>query len=48
MGKQYELIFDKVILRQLKLAGKNQRVKQILSEMLNRLELIGPHNRRFT
>ena len=42
MTKKYELIFDKVIIKQLKKESKNQRIKQILTDMFDRLELIGP------
>jgi hypothetical protein len=39
----YQLVFDEVILSQLKKAGKNQKIKEILSKMLDKLELIGPY-----
>ena len=41
MEKYYELIFDDVMIRQLKKASKNQQIKAILSRMFNRLELVG-------
>ncbi|MBU1198903.1 MAG: hypothetical protein KKF46_05730 [Nanoarchaeota archaeon] len=42
MNKSFELIFDDVILKQLKKAGKNQKVREILKKMFNKLELAGP------
>jgi len=41
-NKNYQLIFDKVILKQLKKAGKNQQVKNILSKILDKIEELGP------
>lgn len=38
----YELIFDKVILDQLRQAGKNKQVRDILSKLLNKIEEKGP------
>ena len=35
---KYELIFDEVILKQLKKVEKNKQVKDILSNMLNKIE----------
>lgn len=41
MGKDYKLVFDDVMIKQLKKAGKNQEVKNIISKMLDKIELIG-------
>lgn len=41
MDKNYSLVFDKVIIKQLKKEAKNQKIKQILRDMLDKLELIG-------
>ncbi len=40
--KNFELVFDKVILKQLKKAGKNKFLRNILSKILDRIEEIGP------
>ena len=40
--ENYKLIFDEVILRQLKKAGRNQQVKNILTKILNKIEELGP------
>lgn len=42
MEKNYTLVFDGVIVRQLKKAAKNNIVKEILTKMLDRLEFLGP------
>jgi hypothetical protein len=42
MNKPYILVFDEVILKQLKRASKNQQIKSILIKMFDKLELIGP------
>ena len=42
MKKPYPLVFDDVILKQLKKASKNQQIKRLLAKMLDKLELIGP------
>ncbi len=42
MEKPYNLVFDDVILKQLKKAGKNQKVQEILKKMFDKLELAGP------
>jgi len=34
----YKLIFDDVILKQLKRAGKNKHIRDILSKILDKLE----------
>ena len=41
-AKNYKLIFDDVILRQLKKAGKNYQVKLILTKILDKIEEFGP------
>ncbi len=38
----FKLVFDKVILKQLQKAAKNQQVKEILTKMLDRIEEKGP------
>lgn len=38
----YKLIFDDVIIKQLKKIAKNNHVKNIITKMLDRLELLGP------
>ena len=38
----YELIFDKVILHQLKQIGKNRQIKNIISNLLDKIEDRGP------
>ena len=43
MGKNYELVFDNVILKQLKKAGRNKHLKSILSNMLDKIEAGGPN-----
>ncbi|MCK4588932.1 MAG: hypothetical protein KAT77_00690 [Nanoarchaeota archaeon] len=43
MEKRYELIFDEVMVKQLKKAAKNNQIKKILSKMLDKLEFIGPY-----
>ena len=42
MGKNYTLVFDDVMIKQLKKAAKNQHIKEILTKMLDKLELSGP------
>ncbi len=42
MEKMYTLIFDKVIIKQLKKAAKNNQVKEILTKMLDSIEENGP------
>lgn len=39
----YILIFDGVILKQLKQAAKNRQTQEILTKMLNKLEISGPY-----
>jgi len=43
MEKRYELVFDNVMIKQLKQAAKNNHVKKILTKMLDKLELAGPY-----
>jgi len=43
MENKYQLIFDEVILKQLKKIAKDKKVKDILSKMFDKLELAGPH-----
>ena len=38
----YTLVFDDVMIKQLKKAAKNQHIKEILTKMLDKLELSGP------
>jgi mRNA-degrading endonuclease RelE of RelBE toxin-antitoxin system len=38
----YKLVFDEVILSQLKKSGKNKQIRDILSDMLNKIEDLGP------
>ena len=40
--KNFELIFDKIILKQLKKAGKNRFLQNILSKLLDKIEEFGP------
>ena len=42
MGTNYNLVFDDVIIKQLKKAAKNQHIKEILTKMLDKLEFSGP------
>ena len=42
MDKNYTLVFDDVMIKQLKKAAKNQHIKKILTKMLDKLELSGP------
>ena len=41
MEKKYTLVFDDVIIKQLKKAAKNQHIKNILTKMLDKLEYSG-------
>src|SRR3989344_1546060 len=38
----YKLIFDEVILRQLKQVGKNKQIKDILIKVFDKIEELGP------
>ena len=42
MAANYTLVFDDVMIKQLKKAAKNQHIKEILTKMLDKLELSGP------
>ena len=42
MEKNYNLVFDGIMVRQLKKAAKNNIVKEILTKMLDKLEFLGP------
>lgn len=42
MEKKYPLVFDEVMLKQLKKAAKSQQIKGILTTMLDKIELLGP------
>ena len=42
METHYTLVFDDVMTKQLKKAAKNQHIKEILTKMLDKLELSGP------
>ena len=43
MQNKYNLIFDEVMIKQLQKAAKNQHIKQILTKMLNKIEIMGPN-----
>jgi mRNA-degrading endonuclease RelE of RelBE toxin-antitoxin system len=40
--KKFELVFDKVILKQLKKAGKNNFMKNVLTNIFDKIEELGP------
>ena len=42
MGTNYTLVFDDIMIKQLKKAAKNQHIKEILTKMLDKLEFSGP------
>lgn len=42
MTANYSLVFDDVMIKQLKKAAKDQHIKEILAKMLDRLEFSGP------
>src|SRR3990167_1633760 len=42
MESSYTLVFDDVMVKQLKKAAKNQHIKGILAKMLDKLEISGP------
>jgi hypothetical protein len=42
MEKRFSLVFDEVMLKQLKKVGKNEQIRNILSKMLDKIELLGP------
>ena len=39
----YSIIFDEVILKQLKKLGKDEHTKEILTKVLNKIEELGPN-----
>ncbi len=41
--KKYQLVFDNVIIKQLKKIAKNNKIKEILTKMLDKLEVAGPY-----
>ncbi|MEK6861774.1 MAG: hypothetical protein AABY07_07435 [Nanoarchaeota archaeon] len=42
MEKRYKLVFDDIILKQLKKAGKNKQIKDILTKIFDKIEELGP------
>jgi hypothetical protein len=42
MEKDFTLVFDEVIIKQLQHAAKNHQIKQIVSKMLTKIEILGP------
>lgn len=42
MQKRFTLVFDELMLEQLKKLGKNEKTRTILTKMLDKLELLGP------
>ena len=40
--KNFKLVFDEVMLRQLKKAGQNNALKKILSKIFDKIENLGP------
>lgn len=43
MPEKYTLVFDNVIIHQLKKVAKNLQIKRIITVMLDKLELVGPY-----
>lgn len=43
MEKKFPLIFDEVILKQLEKVARDERIKDILTRMFNKIELVGPY-----
>lgn len=43
MEKKYTLVFDDVILKQLQKEATNNHIKEILTKMLDKIELLGPY-----
>jgi hypothetical protein len=41
MEKRFQLVFDDVMIKQLRSAARNQQIKNLLTKMLDKLELIG-------
>ena len=42
MSEKYSLIFDDIMIKQLKKAAKNKSIKVILTKMLDKIDLLGP------
>ena len=42
MGKAYTLVFDAVMLAQLKKLGENKPLRALLGKMFDKMELLGP------
>ena len=42
MENKFILVFDEVILKQLKKLGEHEQTRILLSKMLNKIELLGP------
>ena len=42
MQKRFTLVFDEVMVKQLKKVAKNQNIKHILTKFFDKLELLGP------
>lgn len=42
MVGNYTIVFDDIILKQLEKAGKNKQIRNILSNMFNKIEEFGP------
>ena len=42
MEKRYNLVFDDIVVKQLKKVAKNNIIKEILTKMLDKLEFLGP------
>ena len=42
MENQFELVFDEVIIKQLRKVAKSSKIKEILTKMLNKIEFFGP------
>ena len=42
MERNYNIVFDDVMIKQLKKAAKNHHIKEILTKMLDKLESTGP------
>ncbi len=40
--KQFELVYDEVILAQLKKLGENRHLRELLSKMFDKMEVLGP------
>lgn len=43
MAANYKIVFDDVMIKQLKKAAKNQHIKDIITKMLDKMELLGPN-----